>query len=144
MNVNFILMIFFLTVTLSTNKNNNSFLLQDFKGNKMTKFGTKRTVVALSIATALTSAAANAATFEQYNYSNAKPVKAQATKLEDQKETREATGWLVKLITPSIAQNLNANQTIANQTASIMASQSMVESSIQSMDLNVTIVARTS
>ena len=144
MNVNFILMIFFLTVTLSTNKNNNSLLLQDSEGNKMTKFGTKRTVVALSIATALTSAAANAATFEKYNYSNAKPVKAQATKLENQKETREATGWLVKLKTPSIAQNLNASQNIASQTASIMASQSMVESSIQSMDLNIVIVARTS
>ena len=108
----------------------------------MAKFGSKRTFVALSVATAIASTAVNAATFEEYNYSGAKAIKGQASKKNEGQEAREATAWLVKLNTPSIAQAKNAN--IAKQTASIMTSQSMVESAIQSQDLNITIVAKTS
>ncbi len=110
----------------------------------MTTFGNKRTLIALSVTAAITSTAANAATFKQYNYSDAKPIKAQASIKNDEKELKQASAWLVKLNTPSIAQSKSLNSNIASQTASIMTSQALVESAIQTMDLNINIVAKTS
>lgn len=110
----------------------------------MTTFGNKRTLIALSVAAAITSTAASAATFKQYNYSGAKPVQAQASIKNDEKEVKQASAWLVKLNTPSIAQSQGISSNIASQTASIMTSQALVESAIQTMDLNISIVAKTS
>ena len=54
----------------------------------MAKFGSKRTFVALSVATAIASTAVNAATFEEYNYSGAKAIKGQASKKNEGQEAK--------------------------------------------------------
>ncbi|MEC8327586.1 MAG: S8 family serine peptidase [Pseudomonadota bacterium] len=113
----------------------------------MTTFGKKRTLVALSVAAAITSAASvNASTLKKLDYVKPSHFDSSLVKKASHKETRAITGWLIELKTPSIAKAKlnNAKAGISRQTASIMASQSLVESAIQSMDLSLTVVAKTS
>ncbi|MDE3271962.1 S8 family serine peptidase [Pseudoalteromonas sp. G4] len=110
----------------------------------MTTFGTKRTLIALSVASAIASTAVNASTLKQLDYVKPSNFDSSLVKNASHKEIRVVTGWLIQLKTPSIAQVTNARTSVSRQAASIMASQSIVESAIQSMDLNLTIVAKTS
>jgi len=98
----------------------------------------KKSAVALAVTGALFAASTvSAATAEQYNLNNKKLTKPSA--VEVLKENKNFTSsWLVKLKTASISQSSAAN--ISN----IENSQSSVLSAIKSMDLNVTVLAKTS
>jgi hypothetical protein len=98
----------------------------------------KKSAVALAVTGALFAASTvSAATAEQYNLNNKKLTKPSA--VEVLKENKNFTSsWLVKLKTASISQSSAANIN------SIENSQNSVLSAIKSMDLNVTVLAKTS
>ena len=98
----------------------------------------KKSAVALAVTGALVAASSvSAATAEQYNLNNKKLIKPEVS-IAMKQNASIASSWLVKLKTASISQTSMANA------ANIEAAQNSVESTISSMDLNVTVLAKTS
>jgi len=98
----------------------------------------KKSAVALAVTGALVAASSvSAATAEQYNLNNKKLIKSEIS-VSMKQNASIASSWLVKLKTASISQTSMAN------VAKIEAAQNSVESTIGSMDLNITVLAKTS
>ena len=102
----------------------------------------KKSAIALAVSGVLiTAQQVSAASFEQYNQKNQKAVKAQVTK-KDTAVKREAKSWVVKLHGAALSQ---ASFGEKSQSVSAIANvQAKVEASIQALDLNVKVLARTS
>ncbi|MBE0364732.1 hypothetical protein PULV_a2488 [Pseudoalteromonas ulvae UL12] len=102
----------------------------------------KKSAIALAVTSVMLAAqGVSSATFEQYNKKNQKPVQAQASK-KDSSIKREVQSWVVKLNGNALAQKSLGGKSVA--LSEISSLQTKVETSIQSMDLDLTVLARTS
>jgi len=103
----------------------------------------KRTAVALAVTSAMC-ASAQANDFSKYNLAGKKLIKASAVTKKEQKAHREATSWLVKLNAPASVNAKTMGADVASIQAQAKVAQASVEQAINSMDLPVQVVAKTS
>ena len=109
----------------------------------MSKNLIKRTAVALAVTSAMC-ASAQANDFSKYNLAGKKLIKASAVTKKEQKAHREATSWLVKLNAPASVNAKTMGADVASIQAQAKVAQASVEQAINSMDLPVQVVAKTS
>jgi len=103
----------------------------------------KRTAVALAVTSAMC-ASAQANDFSKYNLAGKKLIKSSAVTKKEQKAHREATSWLVKLNAPATINAKTMGADVASIQAQAKVAQASVEQAINSMDLPVQVVAKTS
>lgn len=103
----------------------------------------KRTAVALAVTSAMC-ASAQANDFSKYNLAGKKLIKSSAVTKKEQKAHREATSWLVKLNAPASVNAKTMGADVASIQAQAKVAQASVEQAINSMDLPVQVVAKTS
>nr|WP_233999156.1 S8 family serine peptidase [Pseudoalteromonas sp. T1lg122] len=103
----------------------------------------KRTAVALAVTSAMC-ASAQANDFSKYNLAGKKLIKSSAVTKKEQKAHREATSWLVKLNAPATINAKTMGADVASIQAQAKVAQANVEQAINSMDLPVQVVAKTS
>ena len=103
----------------------------------------KRTAVALAVTSAMC-ASAQANDFSKYNLAGKKLIKASAVTKKEQKVRSEATSWLVKLNAPASINAKTMGADVASIQAQAKVAQASVEQAINSMDLPVQVVAKTS
>ncbi|WP_462156330.1 S8 family serine peptidase [Pseudoalteromonas piscicida] len=106
-----------------------------------------KSALAIAVVTALSSYTVTAATYNQYNFENKPPLQSQYPDFKN-KQTRKSTHnvvtWLVKLHTPSIAEQSLAGINVKNATSSIQQAQQSVETAIASTSPTLQVVAKTS
>ncbi|MDP4489303.1 S8 family serine peptidase [Pseudoalteromonas piscicida] len=106
-----------------------------------------KSALAIAVVTALSSYTVTAATYNQYNFENKPPLQIQYPDFKN-KQTRKSTHnvvtWLVKLHTPSIAEQSLAGINVKNATSSIQQAQQSVETAIASTSPTLQVVAKTS
>ncbi len=103
----------------------------------------KRTAVALAVTSAMC-ASAQANDFSKYNLAGKKLIQSSAVTKKEQKAHREATSWLVKLNAPASVNAKTMGADVASIQAQAKVAQASVEQAINSMDLPVQVVAKTS
>ncbi|GGF06469.1 S8 family serine peptidase [Pseudoalteromonas gelatinilytica] len=103
----------------------------------------KRTAVALAVTSAMC-ASAQANDFSKYNLAGKKLIQSSAVTKKEQKAHREATSWLVKLNAPASVSAKTMGADVASIQAQAKVAQASVEQAINSMDLPVQVVAKTS
>ncbi|AXR00165.1 S8 family serine peptidase [Pseudoalteromonas piscicida] len=106
-----------------------------------------KSALTLAVVTALSSSTVSAATYNQYNFENKPSLKSQYPELKDKqtrKSTRNVVTWLVKLTTPSVAEQNLAGISFKNATSSIQQTQQSVEAAIASTSPTLQVVAKTS
>lgn len=109
----------------------------------MSKNLIKRTAVALAVTSAMC-ASAQANDFSKYNLAGKKLIQSSAVTKKEQKAHREATSWLIKLNAPASVNAKTMGADIASIQAQAKVAQASVEQAINSMDLPVQVVAKTS
>jgi len=109
----------------------------------MSKNLIKRTAVALAVTSAMC-ASAQANDFSKYNLAGKKLIKASAVTKKEQKVRSEATSWLVKLNAPASINAKTMGVDVASVQAQAKVAQASVEQAINSMDLPLEVVAKTS
>lgn len=102
----------------------------------------KKSAVAMSVVAAICSTAATAATYEQYNFEN-KPLLKQSQPVTKNSQ-KEVKTWLIKLNTPSVAEQSLMGVSSQSAYGSIMQAQQAVESAIYQSGYDLEIVAKTS
>lgn len=106
-----------------------------------------KSALTIAVMTALSSSTVTAATYNQYNFENKPSLQSQYPDLRN-KQTRKSTQnvvtWLVKLNTPSIAEQSLAGVAAQNAESSIQQSQQSVEAAIASVSHSLQVVAKTS
>ncbi|MCG9760170.1 MULTISPECIES: S8 family serine peptidase [Pseudoalteromonas] len=106
-----------------------------------------KSALTIAVLTALSSSTVTAATYDQYNFENKPSLQSQHPDLRN-KQTRKSTQnvvtWLVKLNTPSIAEQNLAGVAAQNAISSIQQSQQSVEAAIASVSQSLQVVAKTS
>ncbi len=103
----------------------------------------KRTTVALAVASAMC-ASAQANDFSKYNLAGKKLIKPVAVTKQEKNVKGEATSWLVKLKAPATVNATTMGADIASVQAVAKTAQASVEQTIESMDLPVQVIAKTS
>ncbi|MDK9685319.1 S8 family serine peptidase [Pseudoalteromonas shioyasakiensis] len=103
----------------------------------------KRTAVALAVTSAMC-ASAQANDFSKYNLAGKKLIKASAVTKKEQKVRSEATSWLIKLNAPASINAKTMGADVASIQAQAKIAQASVEQAINSMDLPLQVVAKTS
>ncbi|MGX1114206.1 minor extracellular serine protease Vpr [Pseudoalteromonas sp. MBR-15] len=103
----------------------------------------KRTAVALAVTSALC-ASAQANDFSKYNLAGKELIKPSAVSKKEQNTRSEVTSWLVKLNVPATINAKSLGADVASVQAQAKLAQASVEQAIQSMDLPVQVVAKTS
>uniref|UniRef100_UPI00260BE240 S8 family serine peptidase n=1 Tax=uncultured Pseudoalteromonas sp. TaxID=114053 RepID=UPI00260BE240 len=109
----------------------------------MSKNLIKRTAVALAVTSAMC-ASAQANDFSKYNLAGKKLIQSSAVTKKEQKAHREATSWLIKLNAPAPVNAKTMGADVASIQAQAKVAQASVEQAINSMDLPVQVVAKTS
>ncbi|MCK8129875.1 S8 family serine peptidase [Pseudoalteromonas sp. 2CM39R] len=109
----------------------------------MSKNLIKRTAVALAVTSAMC-ASAQANDFSKYNLAGKKLIQSSAVTKKEQKAHREATSWLIKLNAPASINAKTMGADVASIQAQAKVAQASVEQAINSMDLPVQVVAKTS
>jgi len=109
----------------------------------MSKNLIKRTAVALAVTSAMC-ASAQANDFSKYNLAGKKLIQPSAVTKKEQKAHREATSWLIKLNAPASVNAKTMGADVASIQAQAKVAQASVEQAINSMDLPVQVVAKTS
>ena len=109
----------------------------------MSKNLIKRTAVALAVTSAMC-ASAQANDFSKYNLAGKKLIQSSAVTKKEQKAHREATSWLIKLNAPASVNAKTMGADVASIQAQAKVAQASVEQAINSMDLPVQVVAKTS
>ncbi|KTG20032.1 serine protease [Pseudoalteromonas sp. XI10] len=109
----------------------------------MSKNLIKRTAVALAVTSAMC-ASAQANDFSKYNLAGKKLIQSSAVTKKEQKAHREATSWLIKLNAPASVNAKTMGADVASIQAQAKVAQASVEQAINSMDLPVKVVAKTS
>ena len=109
----------------------------------MSKNIIKRTAVALAVTSAMC-AGAQANDFSKYNLAGKKLIQSSAVTKKEQKVRSEATSWLVKLNAPASINAKTMGADVASIQAQAKVAQASVEQAINSMDLPLQVVAKTS
>ncbi len=106
-----------------------------------------KSALAIAVVTALSSYTVTAATYNQYNFENKPPLQSQYPDFKNKqarKSTHNVVTWLVKLHTPSIAEQSLAGINFKNATSSIQQAQQSVEAAIANTSPTLQVVAKTS
>ncbi|USE71902.1 serine protease [Pseudoalteromonas maricaloris] len=106
-----------------------------------------KSALAIAVVTALSSSTVTAATYNQYNFENKPPLQSQYPDFKNKqarKSTHNVVTWLVKLHTPSIAEQSLTGINVKNATSSIQQAQQSVETAIASTSPTLQVVAKTS
>ncbi|CCQ10770.1 Serine protease, subtilase family [Pseudoalteromonas luteoviolacea B = ATCC 29581] len=107
----------------------------------------KMSTVAAAVSAAMFAGMTNAASFNQYNYENKQPITKQFSGIQAEatkEQTTEVTTFLIKLKSPSIAEQAIAGNSVSYASSNIEQSQQAIEEAIFDLGAELQIVTKTS
>ncbi|MFC0118780.1 S8 family serine peptidase [Pseudoalteromonas xiamenensis] len=106
----------------------------------------KMSSVAAAVSAVMFSGLANSASFQDYNYQNKAPIATQYSQIQGQVKknaSTDVTTWLVKLNTPSIADQTIAGNTVALARQNVEQVQHSVEKAIVDLGADLQVITKT-